>query len=229
MITGLKEGVNVTELVIPEGVTEIAASAFHNKGITKVTLPESLVVIGGIAFARNALTEITIPKNVTTIGSYAFNGNGSLTSVKVESSKITSCENMIFSDCNINSISLPEEMLILPKLFNSAGMQIGTKVTIPAGVQVIGDSAFSGTNLKEVIFAGNELTEIQGSAFANCKIEEEHSITYVYEDVQGNVISGEEVFNENPATYTIEKDIWLKSPEMAGYRFKGWYNAEGKK
>jgi len=57
----------------------------------------------------------------------------------------------------------------------------------------------------------------------------EHSITYVYEDVQGNVISGEEVFNENPATYTIEKDIWLKSPEMAGYRFKGWYNAEGKR
>ena len=51
----------------------------------------------------------------------------------------------------------------------------------------------------------------------------------MYEDVQGNVISGEEVFNENPATYTIEKDIWLKSPEMAGYRFKGGYNAEGKR
>ena len=62
-------------IVIPEGVTCIADSAFllctH---IPSITLPQTITQIGDYAFSNClALTSITIPKNVTKIGSFAFN------------------------------------------------------------------------------------------------------------------------------------------------------------
>ena len=62
-------------IVIPEGVTCIADSAFllctH---IPSISLPQTITQIGNYAFSNClALTSITIPKNVTKIGSFAFN------------------------------------------------------------------------------------------------------------------------------------------------------------
>ena len=64
----------VTELVIPEGVTEISAYAFYQAHLLmSVTLPESLRKIGAYAFygCRN-LSELTLGDSVVEIGEYAF-------------------------------------------------------------------------------------------------------------------------------------------------------------
>ena len=60
------EGDNI---VIPEGITEIADSAFMSGEFKTVSLPESLKKIGGWAFhdCKN-LKEIKIPDDVTQIG-----------------------------------------------------------------------------------------------------------------------------------------------------------------
>ncbi len=67
-------GESVTDLVIPEGVTEISAYAFYNAdNISKVTFPESLRKIGAYAFYDcNNLSELTLGASVTEIGEYAF-------------------------------------------------------------------------------------------------------------------------------------------------------------
>jgi len=74
-----------TAIVIKEGTTAIAASAFINcSGLTSVTIPESVTSIGASAFEGCwGLTSITIPNSVTSIGEKAFAGCNQLTYVKM--------------------------------------------------------------------------------------------------------------------------------------------------
>ena len=65
---------NITEITIPDSVTEIGNYAFDNcTSLSKVQLSNGLTKIGDYAFyyCKN-LTEITIPDSVTEIGNYAF-------------------------------------------------------------------------------------------------------------------------------------------------------------
>ena len=59
IVTGLKEGYPI-DLVIPEGVTEIADNAFENSKVVIVSLPESLEKIGDYAFRESKLISIAI-------------------------------------------------------------------------------------------------------------------------------------------------------------------------
>ena len=63
------------EVVIPNGVKEIAANAFYEKNITSVTISDSVKTIGNSAFGCcYNLAEVHIPSTVETIGSNAFYG-----------------------------------------------------------------------------------------------------------------------------------------------------------
>lgn len=73
VVTGLKSAVGVTELVIPEGVTEIAPRAFHGFNFDKVVFPESLRAIGDWAFfSCQSLRELRFPARLQSIGEHAF-------------------------------------------------------------------------------------------------------------------------------------------------------------
>ena len=67
-------GVLVTELVIPEGVTSIGNYVFYNcSSLTSINIPEGVASIGSSAFLGcSSLTVITIPEDVTSIGARAF-------------------------------------------------------------------------------------------------------------------------------------------------------------
>ncbi len=80
----------LTSIIIPEGVTSIGDSAFHScDGLTSVTLPSSLTSIGSDAFRNcSGLTGITIPEGVTSIGINAFNDCSNLATVYIDNSTI---------------------------------------------------------------------------------------------------------------------------------------------
>ena len=61
-----KDGKEITNLEIPEGVTVINKCAFNGcTGLTSVTIPEGVTSIGEDAFADcSALTTVTLPKGV---------------------------------------------------------------------------------------------------------------------------------------------------------------------
>ncbi|MBR5515911.1 MAG: leucine-rich repeat domain-containing protein [Clostridia bacterium] len=72
--TLLLNGLPVTELVIPEGVTEIGNNIFYNcRNITSVTIPDTVTSIGEYSFYKCInITNIGLGINVKTIGKGAF-------------------------------------------------------------------------------------------------------------------------------------------------------------
>lgn len=74
------------EVIIPDGVTSIAANVFkNNKSITKVVFPEGLISIGNSAFEMASyLTEVKFASTIESIGQKAFKGCMSLESADFE-------------------------------------------------------------------------------------------------------------------------------------------------
>lgn len=64
--------VDITELVIPAGVTEIGNGAFNCVSVTEITLPPNLTEIPPLMLSCSDLTEIAIPETVTAIHDWAF-------------------------------------------------------------------------------------------------------------------------------------------------------------
>lgn len=88
IVYGDDDSIEVTKIVIEEGITHIGDYAFEDAiGVTSVTLPSTLESIGMHAFAfMSSLTEITIPEKVALIGEQAFTCCDNLCSVTLTSS-----------------------------------------------------------------------------------------------------------------------------------------------
>ena len=105
-------GTLISDLVIPEGVTNIGSCAFYGyDGITSVTIPNSVTSIGDDAFFHcTGLTSVTIGNSVTNIGSCAFLGCTGLTSVTIGNS-VTSIGLQAFQRCTgLTSVTIPDSV-----------------------------------------------------------------------------------------------------------------------
>lgn len=89
----------VTELVIPEDVTEIKDYAFYGiENIVELQIGSSVTSIGNCAFYDSSLPSCNIPDNVTTIGQGAFAGCDSLTTITFGNG-IEEIPSRVLSDC----------------------------------------------------------------------------------------------------------------------------------
>ena len=105
-------GKEVTEVVIPDAVSEIGKYTFSGcSSLTSVSIPEKVTSIGSSAFdGCSSLTSVTIPEKVTSIGSEAFRGCSSLTSVSIPE-KVTSIGSSAFDGCSsLTSVTIPEKV-----------------------------------------------------------------------------------------------------------------------
>ena len=99
----------VTNVTIPNGVTEIARGQFcDNKSLTSITIPNSVTKIGESAFEGcSSLVSITIPASVKEIGESAFYNCSSLYSVTIGNG-VTKIGNSAFEYCrSLGSITIP--------------------------------------------------------------------------------------------------------------------------
>ena len=131
----------LTELNIPEGVTEIGRGAFFNcDTITKVTIPNSVKVIDDWAFAWcDGISDIYIPgvtdkEYATTIGAYAFTSCDKLAEVVV-GERVSSIGEKAFYNCAYLQ-KFYCKATIPPSLgtnvfYGSNGYTIGTQIFVP--------------------------------------------------------------------------------------------------
>ena len=183
----------ITDLIIPDGVTEIRSHVFYNcKNIQSVHIPDSVTSIGGSAFARcNNLTSVTIPDSVTTIGTEAFKGCTALTSLTL-GSNLTSIGSGAFRECKLlTTVTIPDSVKVIDssaflKCYNLESIIIGssvssigdyafrhcskvTSIVIPDSVSSIGKLAFGDCKSLTDISIGSGLTTIGEGAFDGCE------------------------------------------------------------
>ncbi|MCR4651048.1 MAG: leucine-rich repeat protein [Lachnospiraceae bacterium] len=133
---------NIEELVLRDGVTEIGTGAFMYCYYMKtMTLPQTLEIIGNEAFSNcRELTSLTIPGSVRKIGRNAFYNDYSITDVTFAEG-VKEVSDYVFYNCYRIK-----------------------RVTIPASMEYIGEKAFCYCeDVEEVVFpAGNENFEMNG-------------------------------------------------------------------
>ena len=159
----------LTDLVFPDGVTEISNAFAEDTCITSVSIPNSVTSIGGYAFyGCTGLTSVTIPNSVTSIGSYAFAWCKGLTSVTIPNS-VTSIGEWTFYECEgLTSVTIPNSVTSIGEeaFYDCTGL---TSATIGNSVTSIGEKAFFGcTNIETVMF-GKNVQNIGNYAFYGCK------------------------------------------------------------
>lgn len=133
------------KVVIPEAIEGyevkwISSYAFSScKNITEITIPDSVTEIGNSAFSGcTSLAEIVIPDSVTSIGGSAFKGCTSLSKVDLPK-MLTTIEAGTFRGCtSLKEIIIPDSVIkILDHAFsNCTSLE---SITIGSGVESLGD------------------------------------------------------------------------------------------
>ncbi len=185
--------IEVTDLVIPAGVTSIGQYAFYNcSSLTSIEIPNSVTSIGSSAFSCcSGLTSVTIPNSVTSIGTFAFSDCSSLTSVTIPNS-VTSIGEKAFSWCS----SL-------------------TSVTIPNSVTSIGDYAFAGcSSLTDIYVPCGEMERFKQMLNNDSRINDHAPLPYT---ITINATNGNVTYPQ-----TTCDDMQLTATPYNGYHFVKW-------
>ena len=178
------ENTEITDLVIPEGVTSIGKYAFNGcSSLMSVTIPSSVTSIGNDAFnGCTGLTNVDILEGVTSIGAAAFQGCSGLTSVTIPPS-VTSIGNNAFNGCTgLTKVIVPDltawcaisfgneyanPLYYAKHLYSDDNTEI-TNLVIPEGVTSIGSSAFYDCSGLTSVTIPSSVTSIGDYAFDKC-------------------------------------------------------------
>ena len=157
-----------TEVVVPDGVTEIWSAAFNGlSAMTSVTIPDTVTIIRVGAFSDcTGLTEIDLPDSLLYLES-AFRGCTNLKHIVIPDS-VAEISEGCFASCDfLESVTIGSGVTRIP--FSAfAYCSSLTNVTIRGNVTSIGRVAFSGCSSLPAIELPNSLNVIDGSAFYNC-------------------------------------------------------------
>lgn len=147
-----------TNVIIPDGVTEIADKAF--------SVPVASDTMFGEIYEGYPITSVKIPGSVKKIGEHAFDSCEQLTRVEL-SEGLTSIGYRAFYSCkNLNYINYPNSLTTIGDMAFGGCSSI-TAANFGSDLVSIGDSAFSDCE-KLTSASGSNVTSLGGQAFQKC-------------------------------------------------------------
>lgn len=104
-------GSNLTDITIPNTVTDIGVGAFQYSALTSIIIPNGVTKIWAGAFHHcTSLKSVTLPNSITQIQRDAFRDCTTLTTVVCEAVQVPDCQHNIFAN-----IPFLETTLYVPK------------------------------------------------------------------------------------------------------------------
>ncbi|MBO4584886.1 MAG: leucine-rich repeat protein [Clostridia bacterium] len=183
ILVGYDSESGVTDVEIPEGVTEINDFAVSDDDyvIRSVIIPESVLKIGRFAFANcRGLKSIRLPKNVKKVGRNAFSGCCSLEEILVDG------DNAFYA--SVDGVLLTKDMksivmfpggksgdYVAPESVSRVcrrafGRCVNlVSVTLPGRIESIEFDAFNRCRSLESVDMPNGVEKIEGYVFSDCK------------------------------------------------------------
>lgn len=195
----------LTDLVIPEDITEIKPYAFGKYiHLLTVDIPHHVTSIGAYAFFGTcALTSASIGDGVVTIGERAFWDCGTMSSLTLGAG-VTTLGTGAFQSCHsLRNVALGNQLTTIGEnAFAYSG--IGPDLDIPDSVTTIGRCAFYQCHSLGNVTIGNGVTTIGDLAFASISL---YSITLG----TGITSIGEDAFYGSPSmryVYITDLSAW---------------------
>ena len=218
-MNGCPWGINITDLIVEEGVTNIANSAFIDcKYLKNVSLPSTLRIIGHSSFDGCAsLEKITIPEGVIELGSHSFMNCESLAEIHIPKSLTTigvqsfdNCYSLMYISVDesnpaykaVEGVLFNKDMTVLIKYPQAKGNYYMNSYAIPDTVKKIAFHAFEGATMLGEIHIPSSVIQIETHAFYR---------TLAY---WNSVYDGEDVF------YIGDCLIEATNKEKGGYTIK---------
>ena len=223
IITGLKENVVITNLVIPSVATYIGSDAFYrNYDIKTVYISKNIKAIETSAFmyCKLDLVEFDPDCNIEYIETQAF--------AEANVGEFIFCDNIkefrdsSFYNLTISSFTLPKNIEIIGSNALEASWNnhyskntfVVDTLIIPKSVKKIGDSAFNYAQIKNLIFEdGIEIEKMGSMPFAYCNIK---NIT-----LPNNI----DAIGDNTFNYSMDNSILFIPKNIKSIGENTFYNA----
>ena len=168
-----KLNVNLRSFELPHGIKTIGKGCFFDKkGIVSLTLPDSLERINANAFGNCInLEQITLKNDSVVIDDGAFRGCSNLKTVDIGKEKYPiggiSCDDDIPYIVKRIGNQVMSDFYISGKILMSyTGSE--ERVTIPDGIEIIGESCFEGNEKLGRVIMSDTVREVHENAFRNC-------------------------------------------------------------
>ena len=197
-----RENKEITEIVIPEGVTAISNNAFNYcVSVTSVSIPNSVTSIGESAFEGcTGLVSFSNSSNLQAIGEHSFGGCSRLSSIDIPNS-VTLINDFAFSSCSsLSSLHIPKSVLTIGRAafsfcsgLNSITVEEGnpnydSRNQCNAIIHSFGDYTLLITGCKNTIIPKG-ITAIGEAAFSGCPLKT-ITIPNDIEGIQTSAFSG---------------------------------------
>ena len=195
-VTAIREfgftGCSLSEIAIPQGVTEIGIVAFGNcVNLKSITIPDSVTGIGYSAFQNcSSLESVALPNGITAIGENTFSGCGALTGVSIPDKvtvigpgafyacsaleRVSGCNGVerieygAFDSCTaLSETAFSDKMRSIGAYAFRDCASIGS-ITIPDSVTNIEYSAFQNCTSLSAVVLSEGITALSECTFAGC-------------------------------------------------------------